>query len=266
MSVVRAAARPMMASIFVIQGYDTLLHPEKVAPRAESLVQSLSEKIPAVPEQTEQAVRINGAVQLVAGSLLALGRLPRLSALALAATLIPTTVAGHPFWATDDKQERAQQRIHFLKNAAMLGGLLIAAADTGGDPSLAWRGRHVVRSARRDAALAAKTAKVSSRAGAKAGVKVGRASARADRLTGKKGQLTDKVGQLADRASERGSHLADRAGELGGQFADRAGDLSSQFADRAGDLGGQLADRAGDLSGQLTDKVGQLTDRLPVGD
>jgi putative oxidoreductase len=286
MSVVRAAARPMMASIFVIQGYDTLRHPDKYAPQAESVVQPLSKRISAVPEQTEQAVRVNGAVQLVAGSLLAMGRLPRLSALALAATLVPTTVAGHQFWATDDKQEQAEQRIHFLKNAAMLGGLLIAAADTGGDPSLAWRGRHAVRSARRDASLTAKTAKVSSRAGAKAGVKVGRASARADRLTGKKGHLTNKVGQLADLASERGAHLADRAGERGGQFADRAGDLSSQLADRASDLGGQLADRAGDLGGrladragdlggqlavragdlgsQLTDKAGQLTDRLPA--
>jgi putative oxidoreductase len=131
MSVVRAVARPLLASIFVLQGYDTLLHPEKVAERAEPVVRSLSEKIPAVPEQAEQAVRLNGAIQLAAGLMLATGRLPRLSALALAATLIPTTLAGHPFWATDDKQERAQQRIHFLKNAAMLGGLLIAAADTG---------------------------------------------------------------------------------------------------------------------------------------
>jgi putative oxidoreductase len=232
MSVVRAAARPMLASIFVIQGYDTLLHPDKVASRAEAVVRPLAEKIPAIPEQTEQAVRINGAVQLVAGSMLALGRLPRLSALALAATLIPTTLAGHPFWATDDKQERAQQRIHFLKNAAMLGGLLIAAADTGGDPSLAWRGRHAVRSARRDASLAAKTARTSAKAGAKVGVKAGRASARADRLTGQKSHLTDKVSHLADKASEHGS---------------------------------QLADKAGDLGGQLTDKVGQLSERLPAG-
>jgi putative oxidoreductase len=27
----------------------------------------------------------------------------------------------------------------------MLGGLLIAAADTGGNPSLAWRGRHAAQ-------------------------------------------------------------------------------------------------------------------------
>ena len=36
-------------------------------------------------------------------------------------------------------QGRAQQRIQFLKNLAIFGGLLIAAADTAGRPSLAWR-------------------------------------------------------------------------------------------------------------------------------
>lgn len=168
MPVLRAVARPMLASIFTIQGYNTLRHPERVASAAEPVVRSLAERLPVVPDQTEQAVRLNGAIQLAAGSLLAMGRWPRLSALAIAATLVPTTLAEHRFWEAQDEQERAQQRIHFLKNLAMLGGLLIAAADTAGQPSLAWRGRHAARSARRDATLATKTAKVSGRAGARA--------------------------------------------------------------------------------------------------
>ena len=73
-----------------------------------------------MPDDVEQVVRLNGAVQLVAGSMLALGRVPRLSALAIAASLLPTTYAGHRFWETDDKQERTQQRIHFLKNVSHL--------------------------------------------------------------------------------------------------------------------------------------------------
>lgn len=158
----------MLASIFAIQGFDTLCRPERVAPLAEPVVRQLAERVPPLPGETEQAVRINGAVQLVAGSLLAAGRLPRLSAVALAATLVPTTLAGHRFWEAEDKQERAQQRVQFLKNLSMLGGLMIAAADTAGSPSLAWRSRHAARSARRDMALAARTAKVSRKAGAKA--------------------------------------------------------------------------------------------------
>ncbi len=169
MPVLRAFARPMLASIFAVQGYETLRRPERVAALAEPVVRPLAERVPAVPDKTEQAVRLNGAVQLVAASLLALGRWPRLSAFAIAATLVPTTVAGHRFWEADDKQERAQQRIHFLKNLSLLGGLLITAADTAGSPSLAWRGRHAARTARRETSLVARTAKVSGKTAAKAG-------------------------------------------------------------------------------------------------
>jgi uncharacterized membrane protein YphA (DoxX/SURF4 family) len=155
----------MLASIFAIQGYDTMRNPERVAARADPVVRPLAERIPAVPDKTEEAVRLNGAIQFAAGSLLAIGLLPRLSSLAIAATLVPTTAAGHRFWEAQDEQERAQQRIHFLKNLAIFGGLLIAAADTAGRPSLAWRSRHAAHSARRNAALAIRTARLSGKAG-----------------------------------------------------------------------------------------------------
>jgi putative oxidoreductase len=125
--------------------------------------------VPGVPADPVQAVRLSGAIQLVGGALLALGRVPRLSALAIAVTLVPTTLTGHRFWEADNAQERAQQRVEFLKNAGLLGGLLLASADTAGAPSLAWRGRHAAREARKDAARTARTARVSARAGARAG-------------------------------------------------------------------------------------------------
>jgi putative oxidoreductase len=175
----------MLASIFAIQGFDTLLRPERVAPLAEPVAQPVTGRISALPDKTEQLVRINGGVQLAAGSLLALGRWPRLSALAIAATLVPTTLAGHRFWDSEDKQEAAQQRIHFLKNVAMLGGLLIAAADTAGSPSLAWRTRHAAKTARREAVLVTKTAKKTGRAGAKVGKVSGQAGAVAGHVTGR---------------------------------------------------------------------------------
>lgn len=166
----------MLASIFIAEGFDKLRHPEQVTPVAEPVVNPLAETVPGIPSETDQAVRINGAVQLTAGLLLALGWWPRLAALALAGTLVPTTAAGHRFWEAPGKQERAEQRIHFLKNASMFGGLLIAAADTGGKPSLAWRSRYAAksarrgaRSARREAARTTRMAKASGKAGARAG-------------------------------------------------------------------------------------------------
>ncbi|HYS31188.1 MAG TPA: DoxX family protein [Streptosporangiaceae bacterium] len=168
MAVLRALARPMLASIFIVQGYDTMRHPDRVVKKAEPVVRPIADRVSVVPDDTEQAVRINGGVQFVAGSLLAVGWLPRVSALAIAVTLVPTTAAGHRFWEVTDEQERAQQRIHFLKNLGMFGGLLIAAGDTEGRPSLAWRSRHAVKTARRDMSIAAKTARKSGKASAKA--------------------------------------------------------------------------------------------------
>ncbi len=159
----------MLASIFAIQGYETMRHPERVSGRAEPVVRPLAERIPAVPDKTEEAVRLNGAIQFTAGSLLAIGLLPRLSSLAIAATLVPTTIAGHRFWEAEGEQERTQQRIHFLKNLAIFGGLLITAADTAGRPSLGWRSRHAAHTARRDLALVTRTARLSGKAGAKTG-------------------------------------------------------------------------------------------------
>jgi putative oxidoreductase len=141
-------------------------------------VRPIAERMPVLSGKPEQAVRINGAVQLVAGSLLALGRWPRLSALAIAATLVPTTLAGHRFWEAEEDEVQAQQRTHFLKNLSMLGGLLIASADTAGSPSVAWRTRHAAKSARKEASRLARTAKASGKAGVKAGVKAGQVSSR----------------------------------------------------------------------------------------
>lgn len=107
---------------------------------------------PSLPNETDKLVRINAAVQIGAGVLLASGRFPRLAACALAGSLVPTTVAGHRFWEEQDGAQRSQQQIHFLKNVGLLGGLILAAVDTEGAPSLGWRTRRAVRRVRKKAA------------------------------------------------------------------------------------------------------------------
>jgi putative oxidoreductase len=198
----------MLASIFIVQGLDSLMHPDTKAPAAEKVVRPLAERVPVVPDNVEQAVRLNGAVQLVAGSLLAIGKFPRLSAAALAASLIPTTAAGHRFWESSDKQERGQQKVHFLKNVTMLGGLLIAASDTAGNPSIAWRGRHAATTAKREAALTAKTLQAeaktaSAKAQAQAAKTAAKTSAKAAKATAKGGvkasKATGKAGATAGK-------------------------------------------------------------------
>ena len=128
----------MIAGMFVVGGLDAFQHPDTKTAKAEKVAPAVARTF-GLPEDTTTLVRVNGAVQVGAGALLAVGRFPRLAALALAGSLVPTTLAGHRFWEETDKQARAMQRTHFLKNVAMLGGLLLAAVDTEGRPSLGWR-------------------------------------------------------------------------------------------------------------------------------
>jgi putative oxidoreductase len=201
----------MVASIFVIQGFDTFRHPEKVAPRAEPVVRPLADRFTVVPAKTEDAVRLNGAVQMAAGTLLALGRFPRLSALALAATLVPTTAAGHRFWEAEEDADRTQQRIHFLKNLSMFGGLLIAAADTSGQPSLAWRTRHGARTAGREAGRTAQAAR------REAG-RTAQAARREAQNAGREARRTVKTARREARLVTRTAKAAGKAGRRAGQL------------------------------------------------
>ncbi|MFF4142384.1 DoxX family protein [Streptomyces sp. NPDC001698] len=169
MSLLRVAGRPLLASMFVAGGMNSLCSPEAVATAAEPVVRPITERVAVLPDRTEQVVRLSGGVQVVAGVLLGLGRFPRLSAVALAATLVPTTLAGHRFWEAEDDAGRVQQRIHFLKNLSMLGGLLIAADDTGGAPSLLWRGRHTAHELRREARLVRRSVRATARPAAAVG-------------------------------------------------------------------------------------------------
>ncbi len=145
MAITRKIARPMLAAMFVVGGVDALKRPDPKVPVAEPVTDPLAGPL-GLPDDTAQLVRINGAVQIGAGLMLATGRLPRLAAAALAVSLVPTTLAGHRFWEAEP-DARAGQRIHFLKNVSMLGGLILAATDTEGRPSLAWRARKAAEQA-----------------------------------------------------------------------------------------------------------------------
>lgn len=117
-------ARPLLAGMFVYGGLDAFRNPEGKVPRAEKVTPGIADAV-GIDADTAQLVQLNGAVQVGAGITMALGVFPRLSALLLAGSLVPTTLAGHRFWEEEDDGARAQQTIQFLKNAAMLGGLLM---------------------------------------------------------------------------------------------------------------------------------------------
>jgi uncharacterized membrane protein YphA (DoxX/SURF4 family) len=138
-------ARPLLASIFVVGGWDALWNPDGKAKKAEVVSQPLSESVGVDQLDAKTLVRINGAVQIGGGVLLAVGKYRRVAALALIGSIVPTTYAGHRFWEESDPTTRAQQKMHFLKNLGLLGGLILAAFDTEGAPSLGWRAKRQAR-------------------------------------------------------------------------------------------------------------------------
>lgn len=157
---VRRIARPLLASIFVSGGINALRsvegHASVASPFAEKTARALPGNLPTDPQQL---VKIDAAVKVGAGSLLALNKFPRISSILLAGSLVPTTLAAHRFWEESEPETRAQQQIHFFKNLSLLGGLILAAVDTEGRPSVGWRARRAVhdfsdatRSAAEDAA------------------------------------------------------------------------------------------------------------------
>ena len=124
----RPAARVLTGSTYVLLGFDALRAPGGRVDQAGPVLATMRKAVP-LPEDDELVVRFNAGVQVAAGAMLAMGKAPRLSALALAASLVPTTLAGHAYWTLEDPDARKAQRIQFHKNMALIGGLLFAALD-----------------------------------------------------------------------------------------------------------------------------------------
>jgi putative oxidoreductase len=142
MTPVRTVARALLGAVFVYSGAQVVQNPDRVVAKAKTVTDKVAPLIakasPKLPTDARTLVQVNGAVQIV-GGLMLLTPLRRLGAVALAGSLVPTTLAGHPFWHIDDPVERAQHRTHFLKNLGLMGGALLAAADNDGAPGLRWR-------------------------------------------------------------------------------------------------------------------------------
>jgi putative oxidoreductase len=156
MKPVRTAARAMLASIFVVSGVRVLLRPDDKAESARALTDRMTPLLeradPRIPTDPRTLVRAKAASDVIAGLALATGHLTRPSAAVLAAGLIPATVAD---WGTggDDRTTR------LLRNVGLLGGLLLAAADTEGRPGLRYRTGHAVDRSQRSVKRAMRTAR-----------------------------------------------------------------------------------------------------------
>ena len=236
MSLLRAIPRTMLASYFVAAGIKAIRDPESLVPAAEPLVDRVvplvKEYAPEqvagyVPENTVTLVRINGIAQVVGGAALATGKGRRLGALLLAGSLIPSTIAKHPFWTVQDPEERAQDRNHFLKNVSLLGGVLLASQDTEGKPSLAWRaqrgGESIAKETRR---ASKKLAKSTSKAS-------GSASELAEAAVAGGAALVGAVAESSRRVRKQAAKQLKEAKALAAKQAEEAQEAAAKAAKKA---------------------------------
>jgi uncharacterized membrane protein YphA (DoxX/SURF4 family) len=241
---IRSIARPLLSVVFIGQGIDSLLNPKSAAEAAAPTVgglQSLPDPIgSSIPSDPETVAQINAAVQIGGGLLLATGKMPRIASAALAFTVLPANLGGHMFWNETDPQRKAEKRQAFLTDLSLLGGLMIASADTAGKPSLGWRSRR--------AAERLSEAVSSALPGSQ------------DTLDADFGELGEKITrglqvgaergrELASTAAERSAPLAKKARKRGEKLASTAAEKSAPLAKKARKRGEELADSARDRIG-----------------
>ena len=267
--ILRRIARPMLASVFVYSGIDSLRNPTHRADVARDFVNEAVDKLPdeataKVPTDPETLVRINGAIQVGSGLLLATGKFPRVAASTLAVSLVPTTVAGHAFWEETDPAKRAQQRTQFLKNLSLLGGLLITAADTEGKPSLAWRGKKKAGAAG-DAIAAALPI------GAAAGTSTWE-SLRERTHEGAEvlGERSSEAGEyvkegahlLSERSAEAAAKIREHAPEIAEAARERSADAAAKFQKHAPEIADAARERSAELAEKAADAASVVADRI----
>ncbi|BDT86814.1 DoxX family protein [Nocardia cyriacigeorgica] len=261
---IRRLARPLLASAFVVDGVDTLMHPEPRVKTASAVVQQGHEKLPSdvaqkLPSDPDLLVKATAVTQVAGGAMLALGKAPRLAALALAATVVPATLTQQDFWSESDPERRAAKRTAFLKDVSLLGGLMIASADTEGKPSLGWRGRRAAKGA-----AAAVSAALPFGASAQEGSgealrqQLQHAAERGREIAG---VAASKGAALAETAQERGPVLAEAARHRGAELAEAAKHRGAALAETAQQRGPVLAEAAKQRGAAL---AGTAQQRGPV--
>lgn len=132
----------MLAAPFVADGVDAVRNPDDHVERLETATASLEQVGLSVPLDPRLLTRVGGAVTVAAGLMLATNRMPRTAALALFLVNVPTTVVNNPVWNARGPEERQRFVQGLLRGAGLAGGLVLAAADREGKPSLGWRLSH----------------------------------------------------------------------------------------------------------------------------
>jgi putative oxidoreductase len=238
MSLPRRTARAMLAASFIAGGLDQIRNPQPKREPSRPVIAPIAERVPQLPKDPEQLVKIDGAIKVAGGLGMIFGPFARPAALLLAGSMVPTTLAGHRFWAQPDPEQKVSDRVEFFKNVSLFGGLLIAALDTGGRPSVPWAAGKAARAA-------AKAVEETAESVLEAAGSVGGA------VTGAAGAVGSGVAHGAETVAETVAEAAGKAGKA----AARTGKVTAKTAKAATVVG---------LTGKAAAKTGKAARRRTV--
>ncbi|MCG7291952.1 DoxX family protein [Corynebacterium afermentans] len=243
---IRKIARPMLASVYVIDGVETLLNPAGHKDSADSVLKKLRDLTPReyrgfLPKSPETAAQIIGATKAGAGASFAIGKFPRLSATLLAATALPTVMGRHAFWEAEDDDEKARLRTGALTDLGLAGGVLLATVDNNGKPDLKWRAQHAAEAAQKNVKQALPTKSETEKAWDKA----------SDWFSDATDQVTDYVDDNKGDWKKKASKAGDAANDWLGDAKKQASSFLSDAGDWLDDAAEKATDKAEDAYGDI---------------
>lgn len=258
---IRKLARPMLASVFVADGVDTLMNQKDHVEGAREVTKRLRTVVPAqyvsfLPSNPQTSVQIVAGTKVAAGALYALGKAPRVAATALAVVQVPTALARHSFWETQDPKERKARKTGFLTDVALLGGLFLATADTAGRPGLAWRAEHAGKQVNKKVQKALPT---KSEAEKRADELKGTAAEWAEKAQVAGADLQDKTAVAYHRAEDYVADNKDDWKDSLASFAEDARDTLVGAAETARESLAEAADTARDNFADVADTAAKET-------
>ena len=236
---IRKLARPMLASVYIVDGVQTLRDPNVNKESTKALLEKVRGAIPReyrglVPNDPKTAAQVVGGIKAGAGSLFAIGKLPRTSAALLAATAIPSIIGRNAFWEADESSEKKRRQTGALTDIALAGGVLLATVDTAGKPGLQWRAQQAARTAKKNVQQALPTQSETEKA-------LGKAS---NWISDTADQVVDYVDHNKDDWKKQASKFAGQASDAAEGFWQDASKQTSSFLSDAGDWIEEVSDNA----------------------
>lgn len=225
---IRKLARPMLASVYIADGVNTVKNASAHANDAERVVNTIKSVLPSqyaqyIPSDPETVAKINGGLKIGAGSTFALGKAPRLSAGLLAVSTVGSLLGRNAFWEAKNADEKARRRNGAMTNVALLGGVLIASADTEGKPGLAWRAQDAAKRGKKNIQQALPTQSETEKATKKA----------SEWLQDTAETVSSRAQEVAEQVTDYVDDNKDDWKKTASKFADKAADRASSFADDA---------------------------------